>query len=290
MGVFYSRLRRPRTAESAPKSKSLFPGRLAPELVLEWLPLPDIATALRSCSLWRRAAESTFRSIALQNNGFVGPRYEPPAQRCIGRPRWDRASQFDDEAPFLEFERSLSGVKFDEGSAGIRARDDFFIVGCGWALRHMVHGCMFDVLMSREESFTDACGFALLDAASGDLLLGFIWNSSGDTYNSRPQWICEIIDGRAAFEEEAHLKVCVRVVGRQLHAMLWVKPGGEKDPRSFTQLSRAVVDLAPGTTHEKLLASVASNRGLAAPGDLAVAPFCRMFGGSAATLLAATVA
>ena len=112
----------------------------------------------------------------------------------------------------------------------------------------------------------------------------------GSRYNSRPQWICEIIDERAAFDEEAHLKVCVRVMGRQLHAMLWVKPADGKDNPSFSLLSRAVIDLAPGSTHDRLLQSVAGAKRVPVPSDLAIAPFARMFGGSAATLLRATVA
>ena len=178
---------RAQSALDALSVKVPYPSRLPPSLVIAFLPLHELAPALRVSTAWRNQAEEVFRAIATRL-GLARSTSWRDVVRENAKMRWVQALQ-------LDFETHLD-YDLVEARTIVNTTDDadLYFIGRGVEIDDDV--LVWELRMTREEVFgypiVDACGFAIIDGGcadprtldASDVLKIFIWNSDGDTYDS----------------------------------------------------------------------------------------------------------
>lgn len=183
--------------------KAPYPSRLPPSLVLEFLPIRDLAAALRVSTTWRDQAEETFRRIAARC-GLTRRSTTPPwsvlmrshlltswveARDMDFRVNEDLMMDYDPRSTEFEHPGNFGDEDFDE----VRQFDelDCFVIGRSTTLEGEGKCFEFEVSISRNPEYSDACGVALttedynksLDEIHPMIHHIFIWNSDGGTYD-----------------------------------------------------------------------------------------------------------
>jgi hypothetical protein len=165
-----------------------WPSRLSPALVLAFLPLHELAPALRVSTVWRDQAEEVFRGIAARLR--LG-RSSPSSWREVVRNnaifRW---------LP-VAFSESFQPVQFDmDGMVSPRVIDcrydnDTMYFGQGAAINDD-EAIFWELKLGRtSEAIVDSCGLAIIDGDKivdqaaldpNDVLHAYLWHSNGSEY------------------------------------------------------------------------------------------------------------
>jgi hypothetical protein len=152
--------------------KPSFPSSLPPQLVITWLPLRDISSALCASSSWRDASEPVFKVVAERNGLTRGT--DSWRGGVLRHPTWSRSKPARQQYRWPEF----TGPRTVTNEVAER---DFDLVAN--SIRVPLHRmARFRVQMKKEElRTTDGCGFALL-SGSGAIKRAYVWNSNGNDY------------------------------------------------------------------------------------------------------------
>lgn len=163
-------LARAEEALKARSSKTPYPSRLPPSLVLQFLPLPAVARALRVSTTWRDQAEPTFRAVA-ERLGAVRSDSAPwrDALRLHVETRWIGvlSSEFRHEDGLMQ--RALEHSKWPRTFVNRTCERDMIAIGRPTATEPMAtlgfeSSTEWDLVMTRLESETsDACGVVVFD-------------------------------------------------------------------------------------------------------------------------------
>ena len=173
--------------------KAPYPSRLPPSLVLDFLPIHDFAAALRVSTAWRDQAEETFRRTAAR---FGLRRLMTEPWREVVRSHvsefWVEArdNQFRFRDGDLMMEHDFRSREFEHpGNFGDEQFDeiDCFVIGRSTTLEGEGKCFDFEVSISRNSEYVDACGVALTTGVDKRPCVQriLIWNSDGHTYPMR---------------------------------------------------------------------------------------------------------
>ena len=166
-----------------------YPSRLPPALVLAFLPIREIAHALRVSTVWRDQAEEVFRGIAAR------------LQLTRSSPSWSWREVVRDYTSFrwlpVAFTESLQPKQFDRDSMvsprviDSRYDDETMFFGQG-ALINDDELVRWELELGRiGDSIIDSCGLAIIDGDKivdeaafdpNDVLHAYLWHSSGENY------------------------------------------------------------------------------------------------------------
>ena len=172
-----------------------WPSRLPPALVLAFLPLHELAPALRVSTVWRDQAEEVFRGIAAR---LRLTRSSPSSWREVVRNnaifRW---------LP-VAFSEALQPVQFDMDSMvsprviDSRYNDDTNMSYLFFGQRALINDdetILWELKLGRtSEDIVDSCGLAIIDGEKivdqaaldpNDVLHAYLWHSNGGDY--RPE-------------------------------------------------------------------------------------------------------
>ena len=172
---------RAQSALDALSAKVPYPSRLPPSLVIAFLPLHELAPALRVSTAWRNQAEEVFRAIATRL-GLARSTSWRDVVRDSANMRWVRA--LDDKFEHLDYD--LVEARTVVNTIG----DDGYFIGRGVEIDTDV--LVWELRMTRGLGpIVDACGFAIIDGGCADqstldpndVLKIFIWNSNGQSYD-----------------------------------------------------------------------------------------------------------
>lgn len=163
-------LARAEEALKARSSKTPYPSRLPPSLVLQFLPLPAVARALRVSKTWCDQAEPTFRAVA-ERLGAVRSDSAPwrDALRLHVETRWIGVlnSEFRHEDGLMQ--RALEHSKWPRTFVNPSRERAMIAIGRPTATLPMESlgfesSTEWDLVMTRLESETsDACGVVVFD-------------------------------------------------------------------------------------------------------------------------------
>ena len=166
-----------------------WPSRLPPALVLAFLPIREIAHALRVSTVWRDQAEEIFRGIAARRQ----------LTRSSPSSSWREVVR--DYTSFrwlpVAFSESLRALQFDRDSmVSPRVIDScyeidtvFFGQGAAINANELVR---WELKLGRaSEAIIDSCGMAIIDGDKivdeaafdpNDVLHAYLWHSNGEDY------------------------------------------------------------------------------------------------------------
>ena len=163
-----------------------WPSRLPPALVLAFLPLHELAPALRVSTVWRDQAEEVFRGIAARLRLALSSSWrEVVRNNAIFR--W---------LP-VAFSEALQPVQFDMDSMvsprviDCRYDDDTMFFGQGAAINDD-ETILWELKLGRTSvDIIDSCGLAIIDGEKivdqagfdpNDVLHAYLWHSNGGDY------------------------------------------------------------------------------------------------------------
>jgi len=227
-------LARAQEALDARSAKTSYPSRLPPSLVLQFLPLPEVARALRVSTTWRDQAEPTFRAVA-ERLGAVRIDSAPwrDTLRSYVETRWIGVLNYDFQHEDDLMQRALEHVKWPRTFVNHTADSDqdVFAIGRPTATLGFESSTEWDLVMTRSEAETaDACGVVVFDGDDpavqahldptllpcamnlkllhSSVLKLFLWNSDYNTYRLPSQFnvqgrLVEILPSMAQIERHS---------------------------------------------------------------------------------------
>ena len=253
-------------------SKTPYPSRVPPSLILQFLPLDSIARALRVSATWRGQAEPTFRSIAARSGHArqAGGTWRDAVRDLVAGLCWEQILDWDGDDGDTSFGRMKDHPDWPRGAVNnARSEDDCFVVGKGVALDVDAEDVIeFDVQIRRlvQPNFkiVDAVGVALLDEHC-DVREVYLWNSDGRPCGVGPEGRTTEFRYNARFGSDVILRVAV---ARQYTGITLKLSKRGQDPDRVTRLDSSNV--------------IFDRRR-----PLVLAPIVRLFQGSSAKLLRA---
>jgi hypothetical protein len=177
---------RAQSALDALSVKVPYPSRLPPSLVIAFLPLHELAPALRVSTAWRKQAEEVFRAIATRL-GLARSTSWRDVVRESAKLRWVHA--LDDKFEHLDYDL-VDYDLVDARTVVNTTGDDGYFIGRGVEIDTDV--LVWELRTTRGLGpIVDACGFAIIDGGCADqstldpndVLKIFIWNSNGQSYD-----------------------------------------------------------------------------------------------------------
>mmetsp|Transcript_8563 Transcript_8563/g.25579 ORF Transcript_8563/g.25579 Transcript_8563/m.25579 type:complete len:315 (+) Transcript_8563:336-1280(+) len=270
--------------EAALKRRAKFPTRIGPELVLRYLALPDVSSALRASTAWSKSTDAAFHAIAddkALTRSSPEESWRDLVQASVSL-RWVAAGDHaDDESPVPcsrgRFSSTYGHLSLGGPSVTIEHPGrDTYVLGRGLPIS-CAQNCAqnWRLEMSKEWDVTDGFGFAIIHTRAADsfqVQSAIIWNSSGEIYmDGRPgpeiNWLTQRSLDEEVYEDNAKLEIRVRnfrFLDSILHVELW----------------RIGTDGSESDTPERL----DSTQIVVGRQDLVIAPFVRIYEGSTATL------
>ena len=219
-----------------------YPSRLPPALVLAFLPIREIAHALRVSTVWRDQAEEVFRGIAAR------------LQLTRSSPSWSWREVVRDYTSFrwlpVAFTESLQPKQFDRDSMvsprviDSRYDDETMFFGQG-ALINDDELVRWELELGRiGDSIIDSCGLAIIDGDKivdeaafdpNDVLHAYLWHSNGGDYRLEGPRASlftttplETHDGDDIWDPDATVRVCAVRYGTGLRLHLDVLDHDDK--------------------------------------------------------------
>ena len=171
-----------------------YPSCVPTALVLECLPLPSVAAALRVSKAWCGQAEATFRAVAnrlglSRSTLWRDAVRDDAALGWVNVLSWDPAVRMSQKAA-MRAHRSWPRAAVNCAPE----EEDLFVVGRGVTLEGDATDALeFDIRVQRvfQRNFdvVDAIGLAQImgDGGEDDVDQIYIWNSDGDAYDIGPQ-------------------------------------------------------------------------------------------------------
>mmetsp|Transcript_31580 Transcript_31580/g.97508 ORF Transcript_31580/g.97508 Transcript_31580/m.97508 type:complete len:358 (-) Transcript_31580:23-1096(-) len=275
-------------AEAALRRRAKFPSRVGPELVLPYLDLPDVSSALRASAAWSKSADATFHAIA--DDKALTRRSPGESWRDLVRDsvtlRWIAAGPYHQQLwRFASRERFSSTHEELTGLGGpsvtIEGLNvfDTYVLGLGLPIRNAQS---WRLEMVKDGHVIDGVGFAIRAADSLQVLHACVWNSDGELFDGSEaagidghwltQYTLNVADDEV-YDTIAKFEIRVRKeADSALRVELWLR-GNEEN------------DLPPGTAHklDSRLIDLTQPQ-LARRPNLIVGPFARIFQNSIATL------
>ena len=169
-----------------------WPSRLPPALVLAFLPLHELAPALRVSTVWRDQAEEVFRGIAAR------------LRLALSSPSWREVVRNNVIIRWLPvvFDETLQPVQFDMDSMvsprviDSRYNDDTNMSYLFFGQRALINDdetILWELKLGRtSEDIVDSCGLAIIDGDKivdqagfdpNDVLHASLWQSNGGDYS-----------------------------------------------------------------------------------------------------------
>ena len=253
-------------------SKTPYPSRVPPSLILQFLPLDSVARALRVSATWRGQAEPTFRGIA-ERSGHArqaGGTWRDAVRDRVAGLYWEEILDWDPDNGDNFFDSMKDHPEWPRGAVNnARGEGDCFVVGKGVALDVDAADVIeFDVqirrLFQRDFLVVDSVGVALLDDTARHVRKVYLWNSDGGRCGVGPEGRTTEFTYNARFEKDAILRVTVARESETGIRMQLSKRG--RDPDKTTRLTK-------------------NNVGFHQRKPLVFAPIVRLFQGSSAKLL-----
>ena len=155
--------------------KPSFPSSLPPQLVITWLPLRDISSALCASSSWRGASEPVFKVVAERNGLTRGT--DSWRGGVLRYPTWAHS---EPSTGYYNW-RGCRGPQTVTNTIGNR---EFYFVANSIRLPDK-KVATFRLKLEKQDSFSvDACGFAFLvpDHRADIIKQAYVWNSDGGDY------------------------------------------------------------------------------------------------------------
>lgn len=167
---------RAQEALDARSAKTSYPSRLPPSLVLQFLPLPEVARALRVSTTWRDQAEPTFRAVA-ERLGAVRIDSAPwrDTLRSYVETRWIGVLNTDFRHEDELMQRALAHSEWPRTFVNrICESADVIAIGRPTATLGFESSTEWDLVMTRLKSETsDACGVVVFDGDDPAVQAGF---------------------------------------------------------------------------------------------------------------------
>ena len=159
--------------------KPSFPSSLPPQLVITWLPLRDISSALCASSSWRGASEPVFKVVA-ERGGLKRSRWgaDPVVSWREAVLRYSTWAHSEPNTGYYNW-RGCRGPRTVTNTIG--DRESYFVAN---SIR-VPHGKMatFRVKLEKQDTFNvDGCGFAFLFPSALSIKQAFVWNCDGGDY------------------------------------------------------------------------------------------------------------
>jgi hypothetical protein len=254
-------------------SKTPYPSRVPPSLILQFLPLDSVARALRVSATWRGQAEPTFRGIA-ERSGHArqaGGTWRDAVRDRVAGLYWEEILDWDPDNGDNFFDSMKDHPEWPRGAVNnARGEGDCFVVGKGVALDVDAEDVIeFDVqirrLFQRNFKIVDAVGMALLDDTARDVRDVYLWNSDGGRCGVGPAGRTKEFWYNNRFGRDVILRIAV---ARQSIGITLKLSKRGRGPDAWTRLDSS--DVIFGRRR-----------------PLVLAPIVRLFQGSSAKLLRA---
>ena len=254
--------------------KPSFPSSLPPQLVITWLPLRDISSALCTSSSWRDASDPVFKVVA-ERGGLKRSRWgaDPIVSWREAVLRYSTWAHSEPNTGYYNW-RGCRGPQTVTNTIGNR---EYYFVGNSIRVPPKKKAT-FRVKLEKQDSFNvDGCGFAFLfpHHAHDSITHAYVWNSDGGNYTGAgPRFKALPMEQRRAnafvFEGGETLSVTVS----------WYRIGGNTAGRQ-AMLERVEKD---GTCSEISRHFLSVTPYLSSDDTLLVVPLVRLCTGSSATL------
>ena len=158
-----------------------FPSSLPPQLVISWLPLRDISSALCASSSWRGASEPVFKVVA-ERGGLKRSRWNADPvvswrEAVLRYPTWAHS---EPSTGYYNW-RGCRGPRTVTNTIG--DRESYFVANSIRLPPKKV--ATFRLKLEKHDTFNvDGCGFAFLvpHHAADIIKQAYVWNSDGGDY------------------------------------------------------------------------------------------------------------